>query len=353
DEKTGLLFAFISMTIPIYNKMILQYLIDYAFVAMVALGYMFYLYSDNFNHKTYSMLFGLVFGLGMLTKWSYPVYFGILILFSLGKLDKTKIINLSLASLIVLIIIFSWYFPRLATLPQQLSVYAGNQEGYPLFNTLPSLTYYLKEIINGFSLVYFLLFILCLFYAHKTKNEIYNIFFIYAIFTLLTIKVSRYIMPICIFMTAILVEGLSNLSVKFKQTKFNRYKIDNLIVGFILLAGFFSLSFPEKINSSIDVNKILSSIEDQNYTVCIIAESDELNDVNTPYYAMKNNYPVKYMIGNGCNPLAFDYAIVGPIETSWRSNNFKYSEITLINNLDKFETINIIHNITIYKKKLN
>ncbi len=56
------------------------------------------------------------------------------------------------------------------------------------------------------------------------------------------------------------------------------------------------------------------------------------------------------MFGNGCNPLLFDFTIVGPIHKTWRSNRFEASKNMLLNNIQSFNVIYQKEEVKIYKK---
>jgi hypothetical protein len=72
--KVGLLSAFlVSMTPILFNQSRLPYP-DYPLAAMVALSVNWLVRVEGFRHRGYSLLLGLSFGLGMLTKQSFVVF---------------------------------------------------------------------------------------------------------------------------------------------------------------------------------------------------------------------------------------------------------------------------------------
>ncbi len=345
NNKTGLILAFIVSTIPLYNELMRDYLLDYPLVSMIALGYMFLLYSDNFNNKKFSILFGLTFGCGLLIKWSYFVYFIIPLLKI--KNPKNYILPFSIAFLVALPFYIKFNFLQLlANLSSQ---------GNPEFYTFSGITYYLFAIINGFSFVYFVLFLYSL-KNKKTKPVLGNVFFICGLFTLISNKDPRYIAPVFIFMSMVIA--------------CNKFIRKHLLVFIMLFAAFnlaynssmidytFSIGKTELINtqsnypfmSSVNLNSIFPYMTKTNYTVCVVAEHNDINDVSIPYYAMKGNYPVTYMMGNGCNPLYFDYTVLGPIKNTWRQNNFLKSKQILQQNLNKFKMVYSTDTVQVYEK---
>jgi len=388
DNESGLLASFIASTIPIYNSMMRDYLIDFSLCAMVALGFALLLYAEHFENFKYSILFGIVLGLGMLTKWTYVVYLIVPIFYSLfiflkknwksGKL-KSKLKNILFWFLSAFAISISWYNPsqlkRSIPLLLRFTLVQGSLEGDPVFYSLKGLFHYLFVMINQYSLFYFLIFLFGIvtfvqFYKKNKipiKNYLYSIIFIYFIFTLISNKDPRYIIPIYIFLVITSIFGIFII-----DNKKIRYSAIALIVVFGLFQNISYNSQTIDVNyningisifnskgiyphySKIDIDEILSAINNLNnkeyFSVCIAAESNTLNDVNIPYYAFKENYPVRYMVGNGCNPLEFDYTILGPIHQTWRSGTFENSKSILNNNIDNFEVIYSSGEINIYKR---
>ncbi len=72
--KAGLLSVFIVAMYPIIFNHMKTYTLDLPLTAMVALGMLFLLLSENFTKLRYSLLFGLSCGLGFLTKDGFPLY---------------------------------------------------------------------------------------------------------------------------------------------------------------------------------------------------------------------------------------------------------------------------------------
>ena len=107
-------------------------------------------------------------------------------------------------------------------------------------------------------------------------------------------------------------------------------------------------------HAQINIEEVLSAINEsyrgKYYTSCIIAESDLFNDVNIPYYSIKRDYPVKFIVGNGCNPLRFDYVILGPIRKTWRFNLFERSRSIFNKDMHNFELIYSAEDVYVYKR---
>jgi 4-amino-4-deoxy-L-arabinose transferase-like glycosyltransferase len=85
----GLLSAFVVSTFPIVFSMSRYLYIDFALTAMVAVNICLLVRSEGFQHKAYTLLYGLSLGLGMLTKWTFIAFAAapfLLVLFTSGAI---------------------------------------------------------------------------------------------------------------------------------------------------------------------------------------------------------------------------------------------------------------------------
>ncbi len=386
SSKAGLLNAFIVSTIPVYSYLMRDYLIDFSLSSMVSLGLALLLYADNFQNLAYSLLFGLSFGLGMLTKWTYALFLVFPICFALFAFMKKNIFengwyrllyNILFTLIAASSVMATWYnYARIKILLPMLKTYssAGILEGDPSFNSLNGLTYYLFAMLSTYSFFYFLLFVVgaVLLIKYYKKREIsimliFNLLVVYSFFTILSNKDQRYIVPLYIFLSSITAVGICLI---------NNKKIRYAVIILVITAGLFqniaynlqSININYELrgisllntqgkhpgSSDIDINEIMLAISNSNKgipsSVCIISESEILNDINIPYYSIKGNYPASYMVGNGCNPLKFDYTVIGPIEETWRSQLFEQSKSMLQKNIHQFKQIYSVGDVNIYRR---
>ena len=387
NAEAGLVISFIISTIPIHSLLMRDYLIDFSLSAMVALGFVLLLYTDHFENIKYSLLFGLAFGLGILTKWSYPIYLIIPLCYSLytffrknfyEKKNYNKIKNIVFPLILTIVTASIWYiFSKIKILIPTILMYSkkGFVEGDPSFSSTSGLTHYFNIIINDYSFFYFIIFVISMIFLIKNFKEsktktmlLLQIVFIYIFFTILSNKDARYILPVYIFLALFAGEFITNLDKK---------KIKYLFIFIIVIFGFLqnfsynskNIDFDYQIGriklidlkgkypstGEFNIKEMLDNINNSNnknsFSLCIASESSQLNDVNIPYNAMIENYPVSKMIGNGCNPLEFDYTLVGPIKETWRSNTFKSSKSMLEQNKKNFKEIYSLGEVTIYEKK--
>ena len=74
DGKTGVLAGVLVSFFPIVHGLTREIYIDLALLAWVALAFYLLLRTDHFQSPLFSFLFGAVCGLGLLTKWTFPVF---------------------------------------------------------------------------------------------------------------------------------------------------------------------------------------------------------------------------------------------------------------------------------------
>ncbi|MBN2567512.1 glycosyltransferase family 39 protein [Candidatus Woesearchaeota archaeon] len=375
SDEAGLIIAFILGSAPGLIALTREYLLDFPLVAMVALGYAMLLMSDSFEDRRYALLFGIAFGLGMLTKWTYAVYIIIPTAYAavvflrrhLGrKTDYPAFWNLAMPLVVIIGLMLLWYTPsHLKEVVPILSFYSGTGglEGYPSSATLAGWTHYGSVIISDYSFLFFLLFIAGIMHFILTdrRNSVLwtalcQILVAYIFFSSVSVKDPRYIMPVMVFLAVF--SGIWIIRLRWKKTRLALIAVV-VILGCMLSGATQHPSISTRYSAggvplldlagryphqgTIDFPSILRSIQQSSggipSTVCIIAESASLNDVNIPYFAIMGDYPIRFMLGNGCNPKAFDFSVVGPIEESWRSDTIKRSRTMLNLNLDSFREV--------------
>jgi len=214
NRETGLLSAFLAVSYAFTNMASTQYLIDMALVSIVSLSIWLLLSSKNFTSRKYSILFGISFGLGMLTKAPYIFFLlGLLTFVSVAairtlfghkdNLTRRKIIiNIILFLVIGSILTLAWYIPNLDEEIKELrvGVISGALQGKPEIFTIDSLMWYPRVLIShGIgSILLFIPFVIGLIVAISQRRSIYLLLWIlvpYVFFTLTPTKDIRYIAP--------------------------------------------------------------------------------------------------------------------------------------------------------------
>ena len=110
--------ATVSLAFPAVAMVHREALLDGLLSAWVVVALWLVLRSDLFQNRSWSIVFGVVCGLGMLTKWTFPVYVCLPALFALWASPQRgrSILNLVCAGLAALPLFLSYYLPNLAAL---------------------------------------------------------------------------------------------------------------------------------------------------------------------------------------------------------------------------------------------
>ncbi len=184
NRTCGIMSAFIVSTFPIVFAFSRMYWFPIPVAAMTALSVFILIKTDGFQNRKNSIILGIVLGLAMLTKWTFPAYFlppfSLYLIWSFKEKSiyktRTKIINLSIITLITVSIAFIWYrhffYPILC---EKLQIIFNNPFGKNLnLSLLSNLKVYLGCLINyQIHLFYFIMFIpsLILFIIKKSRMK--------------------------------------------------------------------------------------------------------------------------------------------------------------------------------------
>lgn len=112
----GLLAVFLTLTTPMVIGLSREFLLEIPLTAMVVVSLYILIRSRNLEDKRYSMVFGVICGLGMLTKWTFAFYMiGPLVLIVLKVLgitwnrwkDRLLFGLVGAASVVVMVYIYS------------------------------------------------------------------------------------------------------------------------------------------------------------------------------------------------------------------------------------------------------
>jgi 4-amino-4-deoxy-L-arabinose transferase-like glycosyltransferase len=261
EKNSSIIAIFTVSTMPLLVGLSRIYLLDFAFASIVTAGLALLIKTNNFNSKKASILFGIIFGVGTLTKIHYPVLIIPTIIFYIFinkkefKIKQFK--NLILSGVISGIIILPWLFTDFKGILRYLLTYSSKSwalsEGDPQWTSIQGAFYYLRETWNGISGIYFMLFILAIilisikvyknkaFFEEKNKLIYLLTFFIVSttiIFTYMANKDPRFIIPIFPAIAIISAIGITQSKLK------NIFKIlFILLVAIIILIPLNSYTF--------------------------------------------------------------------------------------------------------------
>lgn len=218
-------------------------LLDVPLAGFVALALLLVLKSDFFQRKGTTLAFGLVAGLGVLTKWTFALFLLVPSLYFLARPARRRAaVNLLDASFLALPLGFIWYLPNLQRLWQNLqgTLQASRWERDPAAASLLGWIYY-PRCLAGYYLFLPLtaLFAFSLYWSLRGWRRLDPVLrFLWVtlaaailLLTLLATKDPRYILPAVCPLAVVL------LSPWHKSEKFVL-----LLTGFAMLQ-FLSISF--------------------------------------------------------------------------------------------------------------
>jgi hypothetical protein len=190
DKPTALLAVVITSTMPLTVGLSRYFLVEYGLMILITLWVYLQIKSNHFREARHNILMGIILGLGMLMKVSFPLYiigsilWGLAFVFAEIRFDK-KIVNVFRNGLIILLVgivlMSTWYVPNI----KQVWAFASNAgfgraaEDYSLgnpFDIRVLLNYWLAVINVGTSAYYFFILVfLCVvqgitYVVHKKRS---------------------------------------------------------------------------------------------------------------------------------------------------------------------------------------
>jgi 4-amino-4-deoxy-L-arabinose transferase-like glycosyltransferase len=170
-RSAGLLAAFIAATFTATVNYSRDYLLEFPATAFVTLAMYALVRSETFHHRTWSLVFGALVGLSVLTKTMTGVFFIGPVLLALGcivwrqQLTAAVLRNFLLAVGLGMLVAAVWWGPNFRTAVGYL-IYYGFRAGSEPYSksgagllSLENLSYYALHLINhGISFLYAVLF---------------------------------------------------------------------------------------------------------------------------------------------------------------------------------------------------
>ncbi|MFA5156887.1 MAG: glycosyltransferase family 39 protein [Candidatus Omnitrophota bacterium] len=198
DARLGLLAALILSLYPMIFQLGRMCMLETALTFTVVAAVTAMIYSDGFKRTKPSALFGLIFGLGVLTKQSYVVLIiGPLLLIAGVSLfkgswqDRRRVAgNLLLSFVIGAAVASLWYVPNFKTM-LPLAIAAATDSALVPYNipvfSFWSFSFYLRSLVNEQILFFFFVLLLMatpVFFKRK-KDEFFFLFLVWIIVTYL------------------------------------------------------------------------------------------------------------------------------------------------------------------------
>ncbi len=210
-RSTGLLAMLGILCSPMFIGQFKEYQLDAPLAAMAALSFCLLLKAQEFSNKKYSIWFGVSFGLGMLTKWTFIGCLLLPLIYSASKCvrangphRKAHVNNLWLAAFFALGVSLIWYGNHPAKVWEDFFGFRHDYPEAPM--PLGELsTWYLQrfEQIQMYFIpaaLFFIGFIVSLFRKSWLEKNVYPYLFVagcYLFFTILKHDI-RYSMPMLV-----------------------------------------------------------------------------------------------------------------------------------------------------------
>lgn len=256
NRQTGLLAAILVISLPIFVTQFKEFQLDAPATAMTALSLYVLIRTEEFKNRGWGLLFGLVLGLALLTKWTLlfvlilPIGYAVCVAvwsdYKRRKFERTFIVLL--AGLLAYALASIWYVPNNLDIQMDLlnnAGAAGVREGDPPVGSLQSNIWYLKNLVNNqLYLIPTILFGIGTGFSiakikpYFTKNTYPWLLVIGTLvfFTFTRNKDARYTLPMLVGVAVIAVFWIS-------QIKKPRRMIVSALVVLYALASFWLISF--------------------------------------------------------------------------------------------------------------
>lgn len=309
DRRVGLLASCLLFLYPMFFQLSRMFMLEIALCFMVAAGITALLYSDGFKKENMSVLFGIVSGLGLLTKQYYavfilgPVTFLLLDSFFYGDTgEKNKIIrNLFLSFALAVITASWWYIPNLKDMLPLAIASVSNPFfapfDIPLFS-FRSLTFYLRVLVNDQILLFFFLVFLCALFilSRKGKNNRYlGLFLVWIIpaYFILTFFKNKFWYYTLSYLPAIaLISAYGIISIKRDLLR----RISILSILAIGIVHFLCLSYFEHRHIILNVIIDGGTVKDRHGIVSVFLSPKRTLQAGAKYYPQRGDWKMSAII---------------------------------------------------------
>lgn len=262
NRKIALLASVLILLFPIILSNSIVYMLDLPLTAMVALGIFTLIKTNYFKNTRFSIISGIAFGLGILTKWTFlffilgPLSYSVLNAFyqerSLENVTKKPfqlrktIRNIILFSVASVVTFGPYYFPILPSLIKETIRYSHGvvPHGQVSLLSFASILFYpvalWRDMITSYGLILFTIGTILLFVSRSSYKTFLIIwtFVPYIIFTFIVqIKQPRYMMPWLVPISLIISHGISefgNFKVLGIPVKIKNYLVSLSLIIFLI-----------------------------------------------------------------------------------------------------------------------
>jgi len=198
SHEVGLVAAALISTCSFAITYSRDFMLDLPLPAMVALSIFILVKTENLQRPFVSLLLGISMGLGALTKWTYPVFVAVPILYAVIKTWKSSsrwksVRNLLVAVFIGIVIAAPWYLAHALQMigSRPVTVGAGERTWFSslayYLTVVPELTSWLHVVLLFIGLILYLIFA-------KPREPLLYAWFLgsYILLSLISHKYSRF-----------------------------------------------------------------------------------------------------------------------------------------------------------------
>jgi 4-amino-4-deoxy-L-arabinose transferase-like glycosyltransferase len=208
ELRSGTMAALLTVCYHFPAWLLHEAFLDYLLMAMVALSFALLMRAGEFHVRSDAVLFGVVAGLGMLVKQTFPFFFTLpaIALFCRAwiRRDGRAIANLALSAMVAVLIASIWYVPHLKDV---VGIYKVNALNAAVENEAPPFSFrylaYYWGVLGGLQiqLLFTSLFVVGLIYSIRHRSRQDWMLYLWILsgilsFTLLANKDARYTVPI-------------------------------------------------------------------------------------------------------------------------------------------------------------
>lgn len=356
--EAGIFAAFCIGMFPIVSQYSRDYMLDLPLAAMIAAAVYSLIRTNDFSSRNNCIKFGILLGLGMLTKWTFvlfvitPMIYFLWEGYSLASKKFRIFVNFLLSIIVGLIICLPWYLRNIISiLSNRLNEFERGDLSF-----IENLFYYFKIIPEQISLIVTILFLIGVFlffknsFFLKRRLPLYWLVGSYILITVINFKLPRFsialLIPFCVLFGGMLFYGENepkkrNLFVKI----FVIIAVSNFIFFSFLNPGV-NLALPvteTPVVNNVTPDKtdwknteVIKNISDdmkikgkQKANLRLLLEKESFNSSSLRYYAKLNNSQINILGGEGF-PFFADYVL--EIKKEYKDSIFKTSTGGLLEN---------------------
>jgi hypothetical protein len=343
DGTVGVAAALLFGSAPFVVFSTLRFQLDLPLAAMVALALAVLLATDGLTRRPMALAFGVVCGLGMLTKPTFALYVLVPVIMVLARGGRRGVANVLLATLVATVISLPWFGPRLFGLQAQFGARAFRQAaeaGYPETLSLAGVTFYPRMLLQQFGVGASLLFALGLVVAAWRRQwlmlgTLLGPFFVLSV--LIQNKNLRFTLPLLGVMAVIAALTLTTLPRGVRRGAV----IALVLLGAVQVAAIVSGIPPNvrlpwlgvwwvpgstPMRADWQHAKILALLEQDRRgapaTVSVVPNDNFFAVSNFRYYAVRDRLDLRFVRAWDDPPLGIDYMILktGSLGPQWTAD---------------------------------